>query len=127
MRIRMAIHITGNRNGEPWPQRGEEIDLPDHEAQDLITARLAHPVEATDAHVPDQPAPDVDDDAPAPADDVDPAAVPDGDAPTGDAPEGLDALGKDQLIALAAKHGIDVSARWGAARLRTAIAETLAG
>ena len=34
----------------------------------------------------------------------------------------LDALDKEQLIALAAARGIDVSARWGAARLRDTIA-----
>lgn len=36
MRVRMKIHITGTRNGEDWPAKGDDIDLPDTEAADLI-------------------------------------------------------------------------------------------
>lgn len=36
LRVRMKTHITGYRNGEPWPQRGGHIDLPDNEAADLV-------------------------------------------------------------------------------------------
>lgn len=35
LRVRMKTHITGYRDGQEWPQRGGEIDLPDDEAHDL--------------------------------------------------------------------------------------------
>jgi hypothetical protein len=37
----MTTHITGYRNGEPWPPAGGTVDLPDHEAADLIAAGYA--------------------------------------------------------------------------------------
>lgn len=124
MRIQMKIHITGSRNGRPWPPKGGIVDLPDHEAADLIAAGHAQEVPA------DEPRPT----APA-ADDrqaagTEPDGATEGDAGTaaaGAAPEGLDALDKPTLLTLAAKHGIEVSSRWGAPRLRTVIADTLTG
>lgn len=41
MKVQMRATITGSRDGEPWPERGGYIELPDHEAQDLIAAGLA--------------------------------------------------------------------------------------
>lgn len=38
MQVRMKTHITGNRDGVEWPAVGKVIDLPDHEATDLIAA-----------------------------------------------------------------------------------------
>jgi hypothetical protein len=40
----MRASITGTRNGDEWPARGQEIDLPDAEAVDLLNAGLAVPV-----------------------------------------------------------------------------------
>jgi len=37
----MKVDVTGTRNGDPWPARGEEIDLPDDEAKDLCAAGIA--------------------------------------------------------------------------------------
>lgn len=37
----MRHNISGTRNGEPWPQRGSGIDLPDVEAADMIAAGFA--------------------------------------------------------------------------------------
>ena len=39
--VRMTKHISGTRNGEPWPAIGETIEVPDHEADQLVHAKLA--------------------------------------------------------------------------------------
>lgn len=44
MKVRMTHTISGSRNGEPWPQRGTVVDLPDAEAMDYINADMAVPV-----------------------------------------------------------------------------------
>lgn len=36
-RVRMARQITGLRDGVPWPGIGEEIDLPQWEAENLLS------------------------------------------------------------------------------------------
>lgn len=41
MRVRMKQGIGGYRNGEPWPPIGGTIDVPAHEANDLIVAGYA--------------------------------------------------------------------------------------
>ena len=41
MKIRMLADVSGTRNGKDWPKRGEVVDLPDDEAKDLITSRMA--------------------------------------------------------------------------------------
>lgn len=79
MRVRMKTHITGFRNGEPWPSKGGELDLPDTEAADLIVAGYAEEVHHAQA---DEPAP-VDDEPeateaggePGEADDVEESAA----------------------------------------------------
>lgn len=48
MLVEMKIQIQGARNGEVWPPPGGTIDVPDHEAADLIAAGYAK--EATDAN-----------------------------------------------------------------------------
>jgi hypothetical protein len=37
----MQAGISGYRNGEPWPTVGGVIDVPDHEAADLISQHYA--------------------------------------------------------------------------------------
>lgn len=69
--VQMRTQIGGTRNGAPWPARGDVIDLPDHEAADMIAAGYA--VEAPNA------GPTNGQDAP-PADEAD-AATTAGDAP----------------------------------------------
>lgn len=72
MRVEMLTQISGTRDGQEWPRPGDAIDVPDHEAADLIRAGYAK--EATDAPTPD-PAP-----APVAEEDGDePAASEDGD------------------------------------------------
>jgi len=120
MRVIMLTKIGGFRNGEEWPDKGAVIDVPDHEARDLILARYARQEapdapDATTVDEPDVPAAGGDDDGQ--ADDVD-ETVPE----VGDAGE-LDGLDKRALIALAAKRGIEVNPRWGATRLRERIAK----
>jgi hypothetical protein len=42
MRIKMLTHISGGRaDDRPWPPANTEIDVPDHEGQDLVNGRLA--------------------------------------------------------------------------------------
>lgn len=41
MKIIMRAAISGTRDGATWPPPGGEIDVPDAEAADLITACLA--------------------------------------------------------------------------------------
>jgi hypothetical protein len=41
MRVRMKIAISGSRNGADWPPAGGEIDLPDEEAEHLVSIGLA--------------------------------------------------------------------------------------
>lgn len=41
MRVKMHHQISGTRNGQPWPARGEDVDLPDGEAQALIAQGAA--------------------------------------------------------------------------------------
>jgi hypothetical protein len=44
MRVKLLVHLTGTRNGAEWPGYGEEIDLPDQEARDMIAGGMAQPV-----------------------------------------------------------------------------------
>lgn len=87
MLVRMTTTIGGYRNGEPWPTVGGTIDVPDHEAADLIRngyAEAASDVPAEEAT--DDAPPSIDDD-PAPAgDDAGPAAD-DSDPPAADEPK----------------------------------------
>ncbi|WP_371624050.1 hypothetical protein OG245_15165 [Streptomyces sp. NBC_01116] len=41
MRVRMKVTVSGTRNGEPWPEKGGTVNLPDDEAKQLIAAGLA--------------------------------------------------------------------------------------
>lgn len=41
MKVIMRAAISGTRDGATWPPVGGEIDVPDAEAADLITACLA--------------------------------------------------------------------------------------
>lgn len=40
MKVRIKVPLTGLYNGEPWPQVGKTIDLPDHVAEGMI--RVGH-------------------------------------------------------------------------------------
>ena len=53
MRVRMKVNLSGTRDGEPWPERGKTVDLPDDEAQHLIRAGIAE--EHLDKDEPDAP------------------------------------------------------------------------
>lgn len=41
----MKVSITGTIDGQVWPERGGEIELPDHLASDLVANGYADPVE----------------------------------------------------------------------------------
>lgn len=44
MRIRMKVHMSGTRNGRPWPPVGEAVDLPTGEAQHLCASGIAEEI-----------------------------------------------------------------------------------
>lgn len=44
MRVRLLVEVSGTRNGQQWPPMGNEIDLPDDEARQMISAQQAVPV-----------------------------------------------------------------------------------
>ena len=44
MQVRLLATITGTRDGQDWPKRGEVTDLPSAEAVDLINAGIAEAV-----------------------------------------------------------------------------------
>lgn len=41
MKIKMLVAITGTIDGRSWPDRGDEITLADHVAEDLISNKFA--------------------------------------------------------------------------------------
>ena len=44
MKVKMRAQLTGTRDGVDWPAVGEEVDLSDEEAKDLIHAGIAEPI-----------------------------------------------------------------------------------
>lgn len=46
MRVVMTTNIGGYRDGVPWPTPGDSIDVPDHEAVDLVVAGYARPADS---------------------------------------------------------------------------------
>lgn len=44
MKVRMKVDISGTRSGQPWPRRGEVIDLPDATGAHLCANGQAEPV-----------------------------------------------------------------------------------
>lgn len=51
MRIRMLADISGTIDGQDWPGKGNETDVPDHVAADLIANGFAEPVARKTAKV----------------------------------------------------------------------------
>jgi hypothetical protein len=53
MRVAMKVDLSCTRNGQPWPKRGEAVDLPDEEAAQLCASGMAETVKgATEKAVP---------------------------------------------------------------------------
>jgi hypothetical protein len=40
----MRVHVSGDRNGAPWPPPGSVMELPDAEAAEYCAAGMADPV-----------------------------------------------------------------------------------
>ncbi|MGW8975498.1 hypothetical protein, partial [Streptomyces platensis] len=55
MRVRMKVTISGTRDGQPWPERGQSVDLPDGEAKQMVAAGLAEPHDDSDDGEDGQP------------------------------------------------------------------------
>jgi hypothetical protein len=51
VRVLLLGDISGTRDGQPWPPRGSEIDLPDDEAATLIRGNMARPAVNLEAGV----------------------------------------------------------------------------
>jgi hypothetical protein len=49
MRIRMLREMTGSRDGEPWPKKGETAELPTATAAHLVASGVAEPAEQAEA------------------------------------------------------------------------------
>jgi hypothetical protein len=49
----MLVEMTGTRDGQPWPRKGEEADLPTAAAAHLVASGVAEQVE--DASPDDKP------------------------------------------------------------------------
>lgn len=41
MRVVMAIDISGTRDDAPWPAKGQEVDVPEAEAEHLLAQGYA--------------------------------------------------------------------------------------
>jgi len=54
MKVVMRISISGSRNGAPWAKAGEVADLPDAEAEHLLSLGHAKPVEKATAPTPEK-------------------------------------------------------------------------
>jgi hypothetical protein len=67
MKVVMRISISGSRNGAPWPKAGEVADLPDAEAEHLLSLGHAKPVEKATAPPPAAPSAPAPETATAPA------------------------------------------------------------
>lgn len=57
MKIKMTVEMSGSRNGQPWPRRGETVDLPSGEAQHLVASGIAVEVHGEKAPVETATAP----------------------------------------------------------------------
>lgn len=53
MKVRLHVKISGTRNGEEWPDIGDEIELPEAEAIDLCVTGAAEPVPTDDKETAD--------------------------------------------------------------------------
>lgn len=57
MKIKMVVEMSGSRNGQPWPKRGETVDLATGEAQHLVASGIAVEVHGSEAPVEKATAP----------------------------------------------------------------------
>ena len=46
MKVTMIVKLSGSRDGKDWPNVGEEIDVPDAEAVQLLGTGLARAVQS---------------------------------------------------------------------------------
>lgn len=49
MKVKMKVEVSGTRDGQPWPKRGEVLELPDADGAQLCAGGLAEPL--PDDHV----------------------------------------------------------------------------
>lgn len=105
MRVRMKIDVSGSRDGQPWPKRGETLDLPDDEGAKLCAAGMAEPVGDVSA--------DVEKAIPAPAQERQVTDGPVGDAalPKDGGRDPVVQGQKDQAALSASPENTDVAAR----------------
>jgi hypothetical protein len=51
MRVRMKTEVSGSRDGQPWPKRGETFEVSDSEGAELCASGMAEPVADGDKDV----------------------------------------------------------------------------
>ena len=54
MKVRMLVNMSGTRNGEEWPAKGEVAELPTAEAAHYVASGIAEQVSAPEVE-PEQP------------------------------------------------------------------------
>lgn len=47
MKVRMRVDVSGTRNGQEWPRRGQVMELPDDEAVQYCANGMAEPIADT--------------------------------------------------------------------------------
>ncbi len=52
MEVRLLVDISGTRDGQAWPRRGNVVELPDDEAEQMIKAEQAVPARGPAAKAP---------------------------------------------------------------------------
>lgn len=45
MKIRMLVEMAGTRDGEPWPKKGQEAELPTAAAAHLVASGVAEEIQ----------------------------------------------------------------------------------
>ncbi|MEU6344480.1 hypothetical protein ABZ883_26430 [Streptomyces sp. NPDC046977] len=58
MQVRMKTTLSGTRDGQPWPARGELVDLPDEEAAHMVSVGLAETADGDEPVVEEATAPE---------------------------------------------------------------------
>lgn len=111
----MTRNLHGYRQGVEWPAKGETIDIPDHEAADLVANGYAiAAAEATEEETTDEDTTDTTD-----ADKVTGEGSDADDAEQGDDDTGPT---KEDLLATAKELGLKVDGRSSAETIAEAIA-----
>lgn len=54
MKVKLAMSLSGSRDGVPWPERGSVVDLPDGEARDMLASGVVVELDDETVQTPDE-------------------------------------------------------------------------